>query len=252
MNGFYDSNPLTYPTGGWPVGGGQTLPLIHSWGYNLSPWVSGAYSTDQTQIGARYMFSMDYYANFPDNKANYSHIFTLFANHRFNERFSLNFDDNFAYSQEPEVLGTAQGSIAVPYRTQQNNLANNANITFNSALTETLTLVLGYSNRYIDYEQTPQDVATAANPYGGGSLDALLTRMENYVLANLEYKLNPKAMVLGGFQYGQINYLGDGYLYSFNPIFTDPSSVPTSADRNNHDHCTYDDCPSDELDHASR
>ncbi|HMV74539.1 MAG TPA: hypothetical protein P5193_03350 [Microthrixaceae bacterium] len=23
-------------------------------------------------------------------------------------------------------------------------------------------------------------------------------------------------------------------------------------DRDHHDHCTYDDCPSDELDHASR
>ena len=237
MNGFYDSNPLTYPTGGWPIGGGQTLPLISSWGYELSPWISGAYSTDQTQIGARYTFSMDYYANFPDNKANYSHIFTTFVNHKFNERFTLNFDDNFAYSQEPEVLGTAAGNISVPYRTQQNNMANYANITLTSALSETMNLVFGYSNRYLNYEQDPNDVYNpVTNPLGGGSLQALLNRLENYVLANLEYKLTPQAMVLGGFQYGQIDYIGDGYLQMGNP---DPTTNPMSETRNSRNYYVY-------------
>jgi hypothetical protein len=235
MNGFYDSNPLTYPTGGWPTATG-TLPLISSWGYELSPYVSGAYSTDQTQIGARYTFSMDFYANFPNNKTDYSQIFTLFANHRFNERFALNFNDNFAYSQEPEVLGATAGNIAVPYRTQQNSLANNASFNFTSSLSETLSLVLGYSNRYISYQQSPQDVTSIYNPLGGGSLQALLNRVENYVLANLEYKLSPQAMVLGGFQYGQIDYIGDGYLVSGNP---DPATNPMSESRNSRNYYVY-------------
>lgn len=201
MSGFYDSNPLTYSTG--------NPGLISSWGYNLSPYVSGAYSTDQTQIGARYTFGMDYYANYPNNNTDYSHIFTLFANHQFNERYALNFANNFVYSQEPEVLGLG-GSPDVPFRTQQNNMANNANITFTSALSERMNLVLGYNNRYLDYEQSPSDATTPSNPNGVGSLQALLNRVENSVLANLEYKVNPQAMVLGGFQYGQIDYIGDG------------------------------------------
>jgi hypothetical protein len=236
MSGFYDSNPLTYPTGGLPVAGGTTLPLITSWGYNISPYVSGAYSTDQTQIGARYTFGMDYYANYPGNKTDYSHIFTLFANHQFNERYALNFANNFVYSQEPEVLGTVGGGIAVPYRTQQNNMANNANITFTSALSERMNLVVGYNNRYLDYEQSPEDVTSSSNPLGGGSLQALLNRLENSVLANLEYKLNPQAMVLGGFQYAQIDYIGDGYLQYYN---SDPATNPMSESRNSRNYYLY-------------
>lgn len=236
MNGFYDSNPLTYPNSGWPMGGGVTLPKHSSWGYELSPYVSGAYSTDQTQIGARYTFSMDAYLN-PEIKQNdYSHLFTLFVNHQFSERHSINFNDNFAYSQNPEVLGTVAGNISVPYRTAQNSLANSANINFNSALTESLNLVLGYSNRYLDYDQSPGDVTNAYNPLGGGSLQALLNRVENYVLANLEYKLSPQAMVLGGFQFGQINYTGDGYLVNGN---ADPATNPMSETRNSRNYYLY-------------
>jgi hypothetical protein len=237
LNGFYDSNPLTYPNSGYTPAGGATLDKISSWGYEVSPWVSGAYSTDQTQLGARYTFSLDYYENLPGNKTEVANILSLFANHRFSERYSINFTDSFVASQEPEILSTAAGSIGVPYRTDQNSLANNANINFNAGLTEVLNLVVGYSNRYIDYEQDPGDVYNPVfNPLGGNSLDALLTRIENYVLANLEYTLNPKAMLLGGFQFGQINYLGDGYLQYGNP---DPATNPKSDTRNNRNYYIY-------------
>jgi len=238
MNGFYDSNPLTYPNSGWPMGGGVTLPKHSSWGYELSPFVSGAYSTDQTQIGARYTFSMDSYLNPAIKQTDFSHIFTLFVNHQFNERFALSFNDNFVYSQNPEVLGTAAGNISVPYRTAQNTLANSANINLTSSLTESLNLVLGYSNRYMDYDQTPEDLMklNPANTLGGGSLEALLNRVENYLLANLEYKLSPQMMVLGGFQYGRINYIGDGYLVYGNP---DPATNPMSDTRNSNNYYIY-------------
>lgn len=234
LNGFYDSNPLTYPNGGFPTPSGN-LPKISSWGYQVSPFISGAYSTDQTQLGARYTFSLDYFENLPDNKASYDNILSLFADHRFSERYSIRFNNNFVMSQEPEVLSTV-GNVDVPYRTEQNNLANYANINFTSALTETMSLVLGYSNRYVDYEQGPGDVTGPTNPLGGGSLDALLTRIENYILANLEYQLNPKAMVLGGFQFGQINYLGDGYLQAGNP---NPATNPKSDTRDNRNYYIY-------------
>ena len=236
MNGFYDSNPLCYPDGGWPVAGGSNLPKIESWGYELSPYVSAAYSTDTTQLGGRYTFSLDYYADMPNNKTDYSHILSLFANHRFNERMTLNFDDNFVYSQEPEVLSQASGTIGVPYRTQQSSFANNANINLRNSLSERVDLVFGYANRYVNYDQNPEDVMSPTNPLGGGSLSAMLDRVENYVLANLEYKLNPQAMVLGGFQYGQINYLGDGYIQANNP---DPATNPTSDSRNSRNYYMY-------------
>jgi hypothetical protein len=237
LSGFYDSNPFTYPSG--------NPNIINSWGFEVSPFLSGAYSTDQTQFGARYTFSMDYYLNYPENKNQNSHLFNFFVNHRFSEKSALTLSDNFAYASEPEILGVAQGgSIAVPYRTVQDNFANTATINFNQQLTELVSLVLGYSNNYINYTQTPGDITQTDplqpnyNPYGGGSLAALLNRIENYVSANFQYQVSGQTTGLVGFQYGRIGYTGDGYLYAFSPD-TDPSSVPVSSDRDSNNYYLY-------------
>jgi hypothetical protein len=244
LSGFYDSNPFTYPSGGLPAptatNPNNRLEPISSWGFEVSPFLSGAYSTDQTQFGARYTFSMDYYMNYPENKAQNSQLFNFFVNHRFSSKSSITVVDNFAYSPEPEVLSAAQGnSGGIPYRTAQDNYANTGTINFNQQLTELVSLVLGYSNNYINYTQTPSDLVTPTNPYGGGSLAALMNRIENYITANFQYQVSMQTMALVGFQYGRIGYTGDGYLYAFDPTFTNPSTVPTSSDRNSNNYYLY-------------
>ena len=237
LSGFYDSNPFCYNSG--------NPNILDSWGFEVSPYLSGAYSTDQTQFGARYTFSMDYYMNYPENKAQNSQMFNFFVNHRFSSQSALTISDNFAYASEPEVLGAAQGnSGGTPFRTQQDNFANTGTINFNQQLSELVSLVLGYSNNYINYTQTPGDITQTDpfqpnyNPYGGGSLAALLNRIENYLTANFQYQVSMQTMALVGFQYGRIGYTGNGYLVNV-PVGTDMSTVPTSDSRDSNNYYMY-------------
>lgn len=225
LSGFYDSNPFTGPIG--------NTNNISSWGYEISPYLSGAYSTDQTQFGARYTFAMNYYENYPNNNAQISQLLNFFVNHRFSQRYSLTLNDNFTYSSDPAVTQTI-GGVQYPYRTQQDNLANSATINFNAQLTELMSLVLGYSNNYIDYKQTPADVTTTTNPLGVGSLAALLNRVENFLSANLQYQVSAQTMGLVGFQYGYIGYTGDG------PIATAQDGTLVMSDsRNSNNYYLY-------------
>jgi hypothetical protein len=226
LSGFYDSNPFTY---NW-----NNPYKISSWGYEISPYLSGAYSTDQTQFGARYTFAMDYYENYPNNNAQISQLLNFFVNHRFSQRYSLTLNDNFTYSSDPAVTQTI-GGIQYPYRTQQDNLANSGTINFNAQLTELVSVVLGYANNYINYKETPDDLKDPVNnPNGVGSLAALLNRVENFLSANLQYQVSAQTMGLVGFQYGYIGYTGDG------PIATAPDGTLVMSDsRNSNNYYMY-------------
>lgn len=228
LSGFYDSNPFTRASG--------DPAKISSWGYEISPYLSGAYSTDQTQFGARYTFAMNYYENYPNNNAQISQLLNFFVNHRFSERYSLTVNDNFTYSSDPAVSGAIGNNPGYVYRTSQDNLVNSGTINFNAQVTELVSVVLGYANNYINYKQTPQDVYNpVSNPLGGGSLSALLNRIENYMSANLQYQVTTQTMGLVGFQYGYISYTGTG-LITYGT--TDPNS-PGASYRNNRSYYMY-------------
>ena len=227
LSGFYDSNPFTSRIG--------DPNKISSWGYEVSPYVSGAYSTDQTQFGARYTFAMNYYENYPNNNAQISQLLNFFVNHRFSQRYSLTLNDNFTYSSDPAVTASTVGGGSYAYRTTQDNVANSGTINFNAQLTELVSMVLGYANNYINYKQSPQDVTGPGNPLGGGSLSALLNRVENYISANLQYQVSTQTMGLVGFQYGYIGYTGTG-LISWGA--TDPNG-PTGSYRNSNNYYMY-------------
>lgn len=247
LSGFYDSNPFTQ---GFEALRKDPSSKISSWGYEVSPYLSGAYSTDQTQFGARYTFAMNYYENYPNNNAQISQLLNFFVNHRFSQRYSLTLNDNFTYSSDPAVTGSIGGS-PYPYRTTQDNIANAGTINFNAQLTELVSMVLGYANNYINYKQTPGDVTQnnpfmpdgiTPNPYynpnGGGSLSALLNRVENFLSANLQYQVSAQTMGLLGFQYGYIGYTGNGLLYAGDSSVPSPTN-PTSSYRNSNNYYMY-------------
>ncbi len=233
LSGFYDSNPFTLPINSHDSKGNPNG--ISSWGYEVSPYLSGAYSTDQTQFGARYTFAMNYYENYPNNNAQISQLLNFFVNHRFSQRYSLTLNDNFTYSSDPAVTASAVGGGSYVYRTTQDNIANAGTINFNAQLTELVSLVLGYANNYINYKEKPADVTTPTNPLGGGSLSALLNRVENFLSANLQYQVSAQTMGLLGFQYGYIGYTGNG-LIGYGT--TNPNS-PTSSYRNSNNYYMY-------------
>src|SRR6185436_16639658 len=83
VRGFYDDNYNTSPK-----------PLRQdSYGFEISPSAAINLPLEQTYIGAAYVYTMRYFEARPNNKLDHSHELTLKLNHKFSERYKLDFDD---------------------------------------------------------------------------------------------------------------------------------------------------------------
>ncbi len=199
LRGFYDDNYNTAPSGSAAKRG--------SFGFNVSPSASLAWSNDQTDVGARYTMGMYYFEDRPKNKEDFTHQFDGFLSHNFSPRFNVYVSDAFVIAQEPEVLAQ-QGAITIPYRTEGDNIRNNASLNLNAQVTQLLTLVLGYQNTIYDYEQSNGDVVNGV-AIPAGSRSALLDRLEHLMLVNLRWQALPATVAVAGYQFGIINYTAD-------------------------------------------
>jgi hypothetical protein len=249
LRGFYDDNYNTAPD---KLPNGAKNPVKRdSFGFNVSPSASVAWSNDQTDLGARYRFGMYYFADRPQNNEDYTHQFDGFLSHNFSPRFNVYVSDAFVMAQEPEVLA-GSGPTATYYRTKGDNLRNNASLNLNAQVTQLLTLVVGYQNTIYDYSQSAQDVVSAANPIGGGSYSALLDRMEHLILLNLRWQALPSTVGVAGYQFGILNYTANEYLYAplmiagamavdgaGRPLGLDGNPVPKSNIRDSYNHYMY-------------
>ena len=226
LRGFYDDNYNTAPSG--------SVAKRDSFGFNVRPSASIAWSNDQTDVGARYTMGMYYFEDRPKNKEDFTHQFDAFLSHNFSPRLNLYVSDAFVVAQEPEVLAQ-QGAITIPYRTKGDNIRNNASLNLNAQVTQLLTLVLGYQNTIFDYSQSAKDVVSAVNPIGGGSHSALLDRMENLMLANLRWQALPATVAVAGYQFGIIDYTANEYLMGG----LLPFGIPKSNIRDSYNHYIY-------------
>jgi len=196
LRGFYDDNYTTAPHGSQQ----------YSWGYSVSPRVGLNITRDQTYLGLSYTYGMMYYAERPDNKYDQSHIFNGVLSHAFSERYSVDVSDTFVVSQEPDVVDP---TLANPYRSDQDNIANRAAINFNAQLTTVLSLLLGYGNTFVDYDQNRGDVEP---PGSTASLSALLDRIEQLAKIELHWQMRPTTMGILGYQFGQVYHTSDELL----------------------------------------
>src|SRR5258706_13123813 len=113
--GFYDSNYAQAPYGS--VSGSSK----DSFGISVTPTVSINMPMDQTFIGATYLYSMHYYEARPNDKIDQTQEFNLKIDHKFSERYSINFIDSFAYSSEPDIIQGAGTPTSTFVRTAQSN-----------------------------------------------------------------------------------------------------------------------------------
>lgn len=219
VRGFYDDNFLTRPDG----------QELDSWGYQINPSGTIAFSTDQTQLGAKYSFGLDWFADMPEgnNDTELSHNFSLVLKHVFSPRYALDFTDYFTIAQDPEILAQ-QGGVTVPYRTKGDNMVNRARVNFEAGLTQLLTLTVGYGNTWVDYDES-----------GPGSYSALLDRMEHAFPLDLRYQLSPQTGVSLGYQFSMVRFTGDDVA----GIYFDPSALVLrtvmSEDRDSDSHIIY-------------
>ena len=171
LRGFYDDNYITATEGG----------KRDSFGIAVLPSIAFQVPLEKTTLGLKYTFGARWYEdrknlNGSSNDTwDYTHELDVFLNHEFNPRYRLDLSDSLVISQEPELL-----SGGSPYRTEGNNLRNRAEANFSAVLSRQLSLVVGYQNTLVDYEN---DGGSFLSP----SLSGLLDRMAQIGLLNLRW-----------------------------------------------------------------
>lgn len=200
LRGFYDDNYATQPAGTNKHG---------SFGFEVSPSVGWNMPGETTYIGLSYTYGLKYYFTRPGKKQDQSHEFTAKLDHRFSNRYNVNFLDSFIYSSEPELLDQ---STSTPIRTGTSALRNRAAVEFHSLLTEVLGFDVGYQNVWYDYlDNAPQKIA------GSVPVSAILNRVEQAIHLDARWQLREHSVLLVGYQYGLVNYTSSKQIYSGPP-----------------------------------
>jgi hypothetical protein len=197
LRGFYDDNIS------------QASNKEGSPGLEFEPSVGVNIPREQTLMTAKYTFRLNYFADRPDEPVDYHHQFDARINHRFSERYTLNFENSFVYSSEPEVI--AGGSVPVGFgRIDSTAVRNFANLDFNARLTRLVGVGIGYRNAFYDYQEDAHDVVDPVdNPEGVGSRSAMLDRVEHLIHVEGEYYFSTTTIGFLGYQFGLLDYTSD-------------------------------------------
>jgi opacity protein-like surface antigen len=192
-----------------------------SFGIEVRPAVALNFPFEQSFVGVGYIYSLKWYEGRTDDTTDQSHEFTLRADHRFSERYSVNFDDSFVYSQEPNVIDDT-GAVTTFQRTDADAFRNRAAINFDAQLTDLIGLGLGYQNGWYDYDQE-----------GPGSRSALLDRFEHDFNIEARWHARENLFASLGYGLGIVSYTDDEVI-AFNSTDTF-----FSDDRDNISHRVY-------------
>jgi len=216
LRGFYDDNYNNAPSHSSNPG----IPSAKSsGGFELSPRIAVNFPMEQTYLSASYLYSLKYYFDRPNNEADHLHEFTLKADHRFNERYRVGFNDSFVYSVEPDIIDSS-GPITSFQRQKSDAVRNRAIIDFSAQLTELLGVAASYENTWYKY-------------LDNDTLEAELDRFEHLFDVHGTWLLQEHLTVLFGYQYGIYDYTSDKKL---NPA--DPNSL-NGGDRDSTSHYFY-------------
>ena len=125
LRGFYDDNYSAVPD----------AIARSSVGFEIRPTAGlNLFPTEQSYVGLQYIYSLKYYDDRPKNNADHTHEFEAKANHAFSERYKLDFEDSFVYSQEPELIDPTTRTTFI--RTDANAVRNRASLDFKGQVNE--------------------------------------------------------------------------------------------------------------------
>ncbi len=199
LRGFYDDNIYTRPSG---------AAKVDSFGFEISPNIAYSARFEATTVSFAYAYSARYYdTSKAVNHWDQGHVLSASIQHDFNERLSLTASDNFSITREPQEIFSG-----LYFRTEGNNINNQANIGLSYQLSPKWSAVIGYHNGYYDYDSL--------------AYKAALNRMEHLPSLNLRYQLAPTTVGILGYQYGTVVHDGNLLL---------PGGLPASA-RDNTSH----------------
>ena len=217
LRGFYDDNYNTVPSG---------PNKRDSYGFEISPSFSLNVPLQQTEIGLRYTYGLYYYQDRMETSGrpiDQTHQADLWVAHAFTENWKMKMQDSFVVGQEPELL-----NAGIPIRAEGNNIHNVGTITLDTQWTRLLGSELGYQNNFYDYQNSGGNGST-----GNASLAGLLNRLEHLAWVNLNWQLLPTVTPFVGYQYGQVNYIGNEIISGL------PGPITYSDNRDNRSHYGY-------------
>jgi hypothetical protein len=223
LRGFYDDNINSTPN------------KTDSFGVEISPAATFAFSTEQTTLNLGYVYSAKWYdkeQNGADSHWDQQHIFNASMIHAFNEKDQLSVSDSFVIGQEPDVL-RANNTFSTFQFVPGYNIRNYGVVTLDGKITRQLGYEVGYDNTYYNYaDDTQPDLAT--RPFVA-STGGVLNRIEQGIHAEGRWEFSPETFGVGGFRYHQASYTADQII----AIDDNTGAQPTSDQRNSRFYTPY-------------
>ena len=222
LRGFYDDNYVTSPN------------RQGSTGVEFSPTASASVPFAQTEIGFLYSYDLQYYQHREDlhqNAYDQSHNFNLWLDHAFNEEWNVKVNDTFVVGQEPELLA-GPGAPATYQRLEGNNIANNATVDLHTDWSTQFSTELTYGNYFSQYSQNQPTYNATKTEVVAASYAGELNRDQNSIDLEGQWHFSPETMVTLGYQFQDVNYLGDQSIGYFN-------TAVYSDSRDNDSHFVY-------------
>ncbi len=213
LRGFYDDNYDTANSGLNPRG---------SYGFEVSPQIMLAVPLQQTELGLRDTYSMQYYQereSLGQNPIDQSDQLDLWVDHAFTERWQAKVMDTFVVGQEPQLLTPNGSPESLPVRVEGDNIVNTGTITLNTDWTRQFSTSLNYLNSFYDYRnsgENPEEIFDNyfgilynGSPAPGASLAGTLNRVEQTISLDLQWHLTPETMAFFGGSFELVNYTGN-------------------------------------------
>ena len=188
LRGFYDDN-YAFQTDGPNRQGSE--------GLEISPMLSMNLPLEQTLIKADYTYRLNYFADRPDPAIDQYHDFFARVNHRFTPAQTLNLEENFTFSNEPQIGG--DNAAQATFRRDSDWFRNRFAVSYNTRFNPRLGLEIGYDLTSYDY------VADG----GTNSLSALLDRLEHLIRIEPQYFFSPTTFGFVGYQFGFSDYTSE-------------------------------------------
>ncbi|MDP1580678.1 MAG: hypothetical protein Q8M02_10385 [Candidatus Didemnitutus sp.] len=173
---------------------GSATGAVSSMVYNVSPTINYNGSlTDQTFASLGYQLSYDHIVDRPGKQNLSSHTFTGRLAHAFNSTTSIDFNELYQISKNPQSL-----LAGIPLNTNQSLKLNQFDMRFNTSLGAKTGVVFKY--RHMVYS------------FDAASLALLLDRREQLGGLEVDFALLPATKLVGEYRYQDISYDNSGTL----------------------------------------
>ncbi len=209
LRGFYDDNINSSPDN-----------KQDSFGEELSPAATFAFSTEQTTVNLGYVYSVKHYDKEQAGASSHydqEHSFNGSLIHSFNPNDQISVSDSFVIGQEPDFI-RAGNSFSTFQFVPGFNKRNYGAINFDGKATRKLGYEIGYDNAWYDYSDSasPNPNVLPIIPSTGG----VLNRLEHGAHAEIRWELQPETYGVVGFRFRETDYTAD-QIIGQDPVTTD-------------------------------